>query len=456
MLQGCIKKHASVTAAFASAAPSGRMTKAALLKLSQELRIGIDDARCSDIIRLASLSSSLSAAATSSATAATAALSLSEFSSLFSVQLAESTDENSRSASEEEARRLLRWQALQRKRNEASQSSQSQPIIQHHDAQLRAVQALRSIQRQDTISSAIKGFMTHTQVVRPRPGDTCFFVHRVRNSMHGEASVTMAVSHPNVLSVVGDRSEFLSLAQANKVAGERPPECDLVDNEGRLYVQAGEEVALPFKLSYTDFRSPAAVAAAIGEAHVLQGPHGSMPMELTVSFTRKGDVKPFHVLRVVVLPQPFVADRVLRLFQPQHEYMKKRIKLDVATNKQAAAAFTGNMVAWSDHPDVQVTCSPHDDDVSVQDVLVKHRVGDAPGVTTFHIVTYADNHRAQVIERWVLEITACVRIDLKVRPHRPFTMLPSLPRWRLSFHFLHFVLINLRLWWARRPPPPLS
>ena len=46
--------------------------------------------------------------------------------------------------------------------------------------------------------------------------------------------------------------------------------------------------------------------------------------------------------------------------------MKKRVKVDVTTNKQAAAAFTGNMVAWCDHPDVQVTCSPHDDDVSVQ------------------------------------------------------------------------------------------
>ena len=34
--------------------------------------------------------------------------------------------------------------------------------------------------------------------------------------------------------------------------------------------------------------------------------------------------RPFHVLRVVVLPQPFVADRLLRLYQPQHEYMKKQ------------------------------------------------------------------------------------------------------------------------------------
>ena len=66
-----------------------------------------------------------------------------------------------------------------------------------------------------------------------------------------------------------------------------------------------------------------------------------------------------------------------------------------------------------------------------QDVLVKHRVGDAPGVTVFHIVTYADNHRAQVIERWVLEITACVRIDIKVNSPIPFrppsTSPPPLP-----------------------------
>jgi hypothetical protein len=34
--------------------------------------------------------------------------------------------------------------------------------------------------------------------------------------------------------------------------------------------------------------------------------------------------------------------------------MKKRVKVDVATNRQAAAAFTGSMVAWCDHPDVQV------------------------------------------------------------------------------------------------------
>jgi hypothetical protein len=186
--------------------------------------------------------------------------------------------------------------------------------MQHHDAQLRAVQALRSIQRQDTISSAIKGFMTHTQVVRPRPGDTCFFVHRVRNSMQGEASVTMTVSHPNMISVVGDRSEFAALALANKVVGERAPESDLIDSEGRLYVQAGEEVALPFKLAYMDFRAPAAVAAAVGEAQALQDAHTSAPMEATVSFTRKGEARPFHVLRVVVLPQPFVADRVLKLF----------------------------------------------------------------------------------------------------------------------------------------------
>jgi hypothetical protein len=107
--------------------------------------------------------------------------------------------------------------------------------------------------------------------------------------------------------------------------------------------------------------------------------------------------------------------------------MKKRVKLDVATNRQAAAAFTGSMVAWCDHPDVQVTCSPHDDDVSVQDVLVKHRVGEAPGQTTFHIVTYADNHRAQVIERWVLEVTACIRIDIKVPPRLPPSPSPRDP-----------------------------
>ena len=46
--------------------------------------------------------------------------------------------------------------------------------------------------------------------------------------------------------------------------------------------------------------------------------------------------------------------------------MKKRVKIDVTSNKQAAAVFTGSMVAWCDHADVQVTCSPHDDDVSVQ------------------------------------------------------------------------------------------
>lgn len=404
ILQACIKKFASVAAAFAAVAPGGRMTKALLFKLSQELRVGMDDSRCADVMRMAQPQSRDAAAA----------LSLAEFSNLLSVHLVGSNDENSHggSASEEEARRLLRWQALQRKRE--TSSSSAAPVIQQHDAQLRAVQALRSIQRQDTISSAIKGFMTHTQVVRPRPGDTCFFVHRVRNSMHGEASVTMTCSHPNHIAVVGDRSEFAALAQANKVAGERPPEIDLVDSAGRMFIQAGEEVALPFKVAYTDFRAPAAIAAAVGEAKVVPGADGSLPMEMTVSFTRKGDVKPFHVLRVVVLPQPFVADRVLRLYQPQHEYMKKRVKLDVASNRQAAQSFTGNMVAWCDHPDVQVTCSPHDDDVSVQDVLVKHRVGDAPGVTTFHIVTYADNHRAQVIERWVIEITACVRIDLKV------------------------------------------
>jgi hypothetical protein len=365
----------------------------------------MDDARCADIMRMAQPSSSASA------------LTLTDFAGLFSVKLVGSNDENSPgSASEEEARRLLRWQALQRKREVSSSSSAAAPIIQHHDAQLRAVQALRSIQRQDTISSAIKGFMTHTQVVRPRPGDTCFFVHRLRNSMHGEASVTMTVSHPSSIAVVSDRSEFAALAQANKVAGERPPEIDLVDSGGRMFIQAGEEVALPFKVAYTDFRTPAAVSAAVGEAVVLPAAAGSLPTEMTVTFTRKGEVKPFHVLRVVVLPQPFVADRVLRLFQPQHEYMKKRVKLDVAANRQAAHTFTGSMVAWCDHPDVQVSCSPHDDDVSVQDVLVKHRVGDAPGVTTFHIVTYGDNHRAQVIERWVMEVTACVRIDLKVGP----------------------------------------
>jgi hypothetical protein len=167
MLQACIKKYASVAAAFSSAAPNGRMSKAALLKLSQDLRIGIDDARCADIMRVAS--------------AASSALSLAEFAALFAVQLAGSNDENSHasSASEEEARRLLRWQALQRKREASAAAPSAAPVIQHHDAQLRAVQALRSIQRQDTISSAIKGFMTHTHVVRPRPGDTSFFVHRV-------------------------------------------------------------------------------------------------------------------------------------------------------------------------------------------------------------------------------------------------------------------------------------
>lgn len=69
-----------------------------------------------------------------------------------------------------------------------------------------------------------------------------------------------------------------------------------------MFIQASEEVALPFKVSYTDFRPPAAVAAAVGEAKVQQGAGGSVPMEMTVSFTRKGDSKPFHVLRVVVLP----------------------------------------------------------------------------------------------------------------------------------------------------------
>jgi hypothetical protein len=76
------------------------MTVASLLKLSQELRIGIDEARCSDIIRMASSSSS----STSSST-----ISLADFASLFCVQLVGSNNENSPdSASQEEARRLLR------------------------------------------------------------------------------------------------------------------------------------------------------------------------------------------------------------------------------------------------------------------------------------------------------------------------------------------------------------
>ena len=63
--------------------------------------------------------------------------------------------------------------------------------------------------------------------------------------------------------------------------------------------------------------------------------------------------------------------------------MKKRVKIDVTSNKQAAAVFTGSMVAWCDHADVQVTCSPHDDDVSVQ-VRGVQRGGGKMGVEHLH------------------------------------------------------------------------
>jgi hypothetical protein len=88
------------------------------------------------------------------------------------------------------------------------------------------------------------------------------------------------------------------LAQANKISGERPPECDLVDSEGRLYIQSGEELALPFKLMYSDFRAPSAIAAAVGEAQIPSGVCGSLPLEATVTFTRKGSTSCWQHLHV--------------------------------------------------------------------------------------------------------------------------------------------------------------
>ncbi|KAK9823703.1 hypothetical protein WJX72_004791 [[Myrmecia] bisecta] len=264
-----------------------------------------------------------------------------------------------------------------------AQHSMRQQILET----LADIEHARSRHKADAIRQQLRDAMSSHCIVRPAYGETVMFEHEFTNPLLTEAVYQLQISHPQELAVVTDPQEWRAL-QAMQPAGTirgRPLEDAVLDGD-RLYLAAGETLAIPFRLRNLRHTGPATWRTVTAELLTL------------------ADQRPVAVLQVDVRPKPLVIDRTLRLAHVEHEVLHQALPVLQPPAQVQRIAEPG----WEQPAASSSAQGPLGKDA----VLIKFKCGGAPETSQFYLVLYRDAFRLQPVAVWLVYVHALRRVDL--------------------------------------------
>ncbi|KNC53518.1 nephrocystin-4 [Thecamonas trahens ATCC 50062] len=247
-------------------------------------------------------------------------------------------------------------------------------------ADLKTVALFRERRKRLTLLSKLSAALTAEHRLYPVFGETLFFEYELVNPF--DEPQVFAVAHEvENLTVVTDYNEWLHCKRTFGV--DTPAERRYMEKAGgvvSIHLDPHERVYIPFRYQAWD-----EVQAE--------------PFTGKVEFVDARG-RPAAVLQLHVAPQATPADRTLRFYGAEGEYLKRTLPL-LGVPRSAVKYLRASRE--------DVVCGVRSDPA---EVYFKLAVGAAPSKTTFVLVVYDDEYMISVHGVWRVEVTAAVRDDV--------------------------------------------
>ncbi|KAJ1549141.1 Nephrocystin-4 [Cladochytrium tenue] len=195
------------------------------------------------------------------------------------------------------------------------------------------------------------------------------------------------------------------------------------DGYYELVVRANETIAVPF--IYQSMLGGCTTMASNSPQANHEYIYGNIDYDGVVSRTiniafLNSRRRPVALLDVVVTPQFYAVDRVLRVFRPEHDVLRMNVDLDGHGQEKGKRGATAAATTYDAKNPFRkfVRCS-HDDVVCTiseggkfREVSVKYRVGPAPGTDVFYLLFYDDPFFVSLSEVWRVFVHSLTRLDM--------------------------------------------
>lgn len=329
-------------------------------------------------------------------------------------------------------RKLERWERMKAKRGteRGAQAAEKQMLID-------AAREMREAHKTHKIQEFLESSITTTEHIYPAYGELCYLQYTLRNP-YSEDRVIAVRFDDDALELVTDANEWRTLNQVFGMAGLVEEDMMAKDSKGcTIWMQGHQQISLPFKyrtltpgIAQRSNHPGGKLTRPLLEGAVVDASadKGRLITVQMLSGKQGGNMLPLYILNINVNPRPYVVDQVFRFRQGAHDFLKKKILVDLGRatfphegwrQGGTGAGLLGRQQrespkrVWCSDSNVIVGSSPHLGEGRMQEVHVKYRCGGAGTVTSFFIVLYNDAAHASVFEVWEVHVYAMNRLDLQ-------------------------------------------
>lgn len=266
---------------------------------------------------------------------------------------------------------------------------------------LSIIQLYRDGHKNALIQSMLRRQVTTRYVIYPKFGQLEFFEFPIVNP-YTHAERFRIEFEKSELNIVYDAHEWetyrKTLVPAVRLHMDPMPpiESELIDESNELMIDRKDTVLVPFKFLSMELESKTSYVLNVFCKSVAHGQ--------TIS-----------VLQLEVKPQSFSIHRTERFYEPSRTIMKRTIQLPLVADYSQEVESQVNRNSRTKYiycTDPNVVVETQRGSSNIQDVLLKHRVGNYPSSSDFYLLVYNDRYHSILHERWHICIQSMLRLDM--------------------------------------------
>ena len=340
---------------------------------------------------------------------------------------AESAEASAARVVSDDERKTTRLHKLAAARAEAGKENGSAVDIERVE-QLQQMDVDRARTRQARISKSLQESLTRTLRLQTRFGEATFFEYVFQNPFSTNLNVTLDFDDEE-LSIVTDVDEWAHFKRQHGLTS--PLERNFMEEGGReIYLSARETVYIPFTLrsNHCGRVSPPVEGDVVNSLPEgvpgLGEPAAAAAAQRQFTVTVRGPQQVVSVLKLDVVPQPFVVDARIHYHAAQEEQLATRIPVAPhmcpawRAAAQPAAGSSWHVHCTEPNAVVEITKSGLQTSGSGvarpgPDVHLRYKPGTAPSVSVFYIVLYRDRMRSVPAGVWQVVVHALDMQELR-------------------------------------------
>ncbi|KAJ3035882.1 Nephrocystin-4 [Rhizophlyctis rosea] len=343
---------------------------------------------------------------------------------------------------DEKRRKLARLRRVREKENIVSpnvfgDTPEEDPVFtyqmsrQDRQRDLQTVDIFRERRKGHTIEEELKRQITTNHTVHASLGQAYYFEFLFQNPYNMEHN--FEVSWDDVeLRMITDSHEWKYLRRVHAVSASAGVEDKLfsVQPNGavQLFMMPNETVAVPFV--YQSFLGAVACQNADGgrkrEGLEAEGVEESiLARSIHISFINTHHV-PVAFLSISIVPKPHTIDRVIRLFRPESEHIRRTVRFSIKETSSVMSSLTnlnvvstihdatnpGKRYLRCSHPDVVCSLADSGFSTTMKELTFKYRIGHAPETSVLYFLLYHDSYHTSLAEVWKVFVHSLYRMDI--------------------------------------------